>query len=172
MDSCCFDEDVACVAIPSLSGSALTWLTPAQCVWDDTEFSQNEIELKSKTALRTIMEQHMSTARTFFTQILELPNAGIHELLGDLALMQAENSYNSKRIHRIYERIESCRRPHSKTIAYASYPRDRHRLTILIDLHSKLAHSSFFGAYIAKKINGSRIRIASGPDQSCDLSMP
>jgi hypothetical protein len=119
MNSCRFDEKVACVAIPSLSESALTWITPAQCVWDDNEFSQNQIKLESKTALRPIVEQHMPAAKTFFTHILRLPNAGIHELLADLALMQATDRYDSKRVHRIYERIESCRRTFSQTITYA-----------------------------------------------------
>jgi hypothetical protein len=123
MKSCRFDGKPACVAIPSLSESAVTWITPVQCVWDDEEFLQNKIKLESKTALRSIVEQHMPAAKTFFTHILRLPNAGIHELLADLALMQATNRYDSKRVHRIYERIESCRRTYSKTITYASNSR-------------------------------------------------
>jgi hypothetical protein len=123
VDSCGFDKEVACVAIPSLSGSALTWKTPAQCVWDDNEFSQNNIKLESKIAIRPIVEQYMPAAKTFFTHILKLPNAGIHELLADLALMQSKNRCEPKRVHRIYERIESCRRTYSQTIMYASHYR-------------------------------------------------
>jgi hypothetical protein len=120
MESCQFDEKVACVAIPSRSKSALTWKTPAQCVWDDKEFSQNKIELKSKIALRPIVEQQMPAAKTFFTHVLKLPNAGIHELLADLALMQAKSCNDSKRIYQIYKRIESCRRTYSQPIMQVS----------------------------------------------------
>jgi hypothetical protein len=124
-----FDEEVACIAIPSRSGSALSWKTPAQCVWDDAEFSQNNIQLESKIALRPIVEQHMPAARTFFTQILRLPNAGINELLADLALMQATSSHNSRRVDRIYERIESCRRTYPRKIRYVYMHSGWHKLT-------------------------------------------
>jgi hypothetical protein len=39
-------------------------------------------------------------------------------------------------------------------------------------MHSKLAHSSFFEAYITEGISGSHLKTASGPDQSCVLDMP
>jgi hypothetical protein len=173
MISCCFDEDVACVAIPSPSEPSLNWKTPAQCVWDDAEFSQNGIELKSKIALRPIVKQHMLAAEAFFTKILKLPNAGIEELLADLALMQGTSSRrNSKRIHRLHERIESCRRTYSRRIKYAFNSGVEHRLTKFIDMHSKLAHSSFSKTMRTKEINGSHSKTVSGPDQSFDLNIP
>lgn len=81
------DHRTACIAVPSLSGSGLEWKTPAQCVWDDGEFLRNELELESKTVIRRTVEQHAPTAQAFFTVVLKLKNAGIEELLADLALM-------------------------------------------------------------------------------------
>jgi hypothetical protein len=112
------NDKFACIAMPSLSGSALEWKTPAQCVWDDAEFSQNKLELESMTAVRHTVEQHMSTAKPFFIDVLKLQNAGISELLADLALMQKEKRDDPNRVHRLYERIESCRRSSSDRILY------------------------------------------------------
>lgn len=117
------DNKTACIAVPSLSGSALEWKTPAQCVWDDKEFSQNELELESKTAIRRTVDKHAPTAKTFFTNVLKLPNAGINELLADLTLMQKEKRDDPKRVYRLYERIESCCRCWPKTIKHVSTPR-------------------------------------------------
>jgi hypothetical protein len=60
----------------------------------------------------------MPTVQLFFTRILKLSDAGIHELLADLVLMQADERDDPKRVYRIYERIESCRRTCSTTIMY------------------------------------------------------
>jgi hypothetical protein len=117
------DDKIACIAVPSSSGSALEWKTPAQCVWDDDEFSQNELELESKTPIRRTVEQHAPTAKAFFTDVLKVPNAGIDELLADLALMQKKKRDDPKRVHRLYERIESCRRRWPKTITHVFTPR-------------------------------------------------
>ncbi|OKL55903.1 hypothetical protein UA08_08808 [Talaromyces atroroseus] len=114
------DDQTACIAIPSLLGSAIEWKTPAQCVWGDEEFSHNEIELESKTAIRRTVEQHTPAAKAFFTDILKLPNAGICELLADLALMQEEKRDNPKRVNQLYERIQSGRRPWSNAIRHVS----------------------------------------------------
>ncbi|KAF1960437.1 putative heterokaryon incompatibility protein [Byssothecium circinans] len=113
------NDQTACIAVPSLSGSTLEWKTPAQCVWDDEEFSQNELKLESKTAIRRTVEQHAPTAKAFFTDVLKLPNAGINELLADLALMQKRNPDDPKRVYRLYERIQSCRRSWPTTITKA-----------------------------------------------------
>lgn len=117
------DDRTACIALPPLSGSALEWKTPAQCVWDDDEFSQNKLELESKTAIRRTVEQHAPTAKAFFTDVLQLPNAGIDELLADLALMQSKKRDDPKRVYRLYERIESHRRSWPKPITHVSTPR-------------------------------------------------
>ncbi|KAF2262892.1 hypothetical protein CC78DRAFT_605161 [Lojkania enalia] len=69
-------DQTACIAVPSTSGSGLEWKTRAQCVWDDDEFSQNELKLESKSAIRRTIEQHAPIAKAFFTDILNLPNAG------------------------------------------------------------------------------------------------
>lgn len=92
-------------------------------MWDDEEFSQNGLELESKTAIRRTIEQHASAAKAFFTDILKLPNAGIHELLADLALMQKKKRDDPKRVHRLYERIENCRRRWPDTIMHVSTPK-------------------------------------------------
>jgi hypothetical protein len=63
MISCHFDVKFACVAIQSRSESALTWKTPARCVWDDNEFSRNEIKLESKITLRTIVGLHNTNSK-------------------------------------------------------------------------------------------------------------
>ena len=115
-----FDDKTPCIAVPSSSGSALEWKTPAQCVWGDDEFSQNELELESKTANRCVVEQHAPGAKGFFKDVLKLPNAGINELLADLTLMQKEKRDDPKRVHRLYERIVSCRRGWSRTIMHVS----------------------------------------------------
>jgi hypothetical protein len=117
------NDKTPCIAIPSSSGSALEWKTPDQCVWCDDEFSQNELELESKTAIRRTVEQHAPTAKAFFTDVLKLPNAGIDELLADLALMQKKKRDDPKRVHRLYERIESCRRIWPKKIKHVSMRR-------------------------------------------------
>jgi hypothetical protein len=107
-----------CIALPSSSGSTLEWKTPAQCVWGDDEFSQNGLELESKSAIRRIVEQHVPRTKAFFTEVIQLPDAGIDELLGDLALMQKNKRDDSKRVYRLYERIESCRRSWPDKIKY------------------------------------------------------
>lgn len=83
---------------------------PSECVWDDSEFSQNELQLQSKIAMQQIIEQHAPAAASFFTAIIKLPNAGIDELLGDLKLLQRDGSDDSATVFRLYERIEVCRR--------------------------------------------------------------
>lgn len=57
-------------------------------MWDDGEFSQNQLELECKNAVRHRVEQYAPTAKPFFTDVLKLQNADIHELLAELALMQ------------------------------------------------------------------------------------
>lgn len=104
------DNKTACIAVPSLSGPVLEWKTPAECVWDDDEFTKNELELESKTVIRRTVEQHAPTVKAFFTNVLRLPNAGIDELLADLALMQEKKRDDPERVYRLYERIDSCRR--------------------------------------------------------------
>jgi hypothetical protein len=111
-------DQTACIAVPSLRGSALEWKTPAQCVWDDQEFSQNGLELESRTVIRRTVEQHAPLAKAFFTDVLKLPNAGIHELLADLTLMQQKKRDDPERVYRLYERIESCRRRWPNIIKY------------------------------------------------------
>lgn len=113
------NDNVACIALP-LSGSVLQWITPAQCVWDDDEFSQNGLELESKTAIRRVVEHHAPTAKAFFINLLKLPNAGIDEMLADLALMQQQKRNDPTRVHRLYERIESYRRSYQGDIMHAS----------------------------------------------------
>ncbi|OBT52528.1 hypothetical protein VE04_07127, partial [Pseudogymnoascus sp. 24MN13] len=97
------------IAIPSESGS-LEWKMPSECVWDDSEFSQNELQLRSKIAMEQIIKQHAPAAASFFTAIIKLPNAGIDELLSDLRLLQQDGSDDSATVFRLYERIEVYRR--------------------------------------------------------------
>ncbi|EFZ02032.1 hypothetical protein MAA_01614 [Metarhizium robertsii ARSEF 23] len=123
-DTFSVDDKTACIAVPS-SGSALEWKTPAQCVWDDDEFSQNGLELESKMSIRSTIENHAPTAKAFFTKLLKLPNAGIRELLADLALMQETKRDAPKRVYRLYERVESCRRSWPERIRHVSTPRMR-----------------------------------------------
>lgn len=117
------DDRTAYIAVPSSSGSTLEWKTRAQCVWDDDEFSQNGLKLESKTAIRSIVERHLPIAKAFFIELLKLPNAGTHELLADLALMQKKKLDDSKRVYRLYERISSWRRAYPNMIKYVSIPR-------------------------------------------------
>jgi hypothetical protein len=114
------DDRTACIAIPSLTGSALEWKSPAQCVWDDKEFSENGLKLESKTVIRRIVERHAPTAKAFFTDILKLPNAHIQEMLVDLVIMEKEKRDDPKRVQLLYERIESCRRRWPNTIRHVS----------------------------------------------------
>jgi hypothetical protein len=111
-------NDTPCIAVLSSSGSAFEWKTPAQCVWDDDEFSQNGLVLESKTAIRHTIEQYAPTAKAFFTHNLNLRNAGIDELLADLALMQKNKRDEPKRVYRLYERIESYRRSWPRLIRH------------------------------------------------------
>ncbi|KUL87498.1 hypothetical protein ZTR_04598 [Talaromyces verruculosus] len=118
-DSFSVNDHTVCIAVPSLAGSALEWKTPTQCVWDDEEFSENGLELESKTAIRHTIEQHAPAAKAFFVVVLKLPNAGVNELLADLALMQKEDRDDPERVHQLYERIASCRRRWPHTIRHA-----------------------------------------------------
>jgi len=95
---------------------------PTQCVRDDKEFSQSRLELKSRTAIRRIIERHAPAAKGFFTDILQLSNAGVKELLADLALMQEKKSSNQDRAYRLYERIQSYRYTCETIIKYVSMP--------------------------------------------------
>lgn len=115
----------AYIAIPPLNGVALEWRKPSQCVWDMDEFKQNGLELATKTSIRDTIRKHASTATAFFTEILELPNAGIDELLADLALMQKGQIDDPKRIYRLYERIQSHRRKEASKIKYLFQPQAR-----------------------------------------------
>ncbi|KAH7305596.1 putative heterokaryon incompatibility protein [Stachybotrys elegans] len=107
------------IAVPSSSGSALEWKRPSQCVWDDEEFSKNGLKLESKSTIRWAVERHAPTTKAFFTKFLQLPDAGIIELLADLELMQKMNRDEPKRVHLLYERVESCHRRHTRTIENA-----------------------------------------------------
>ena len=93
-----------------LSGSSLNWKTPSECVWDDREFLQNGLQIRSKKAMRHVVEQRYPTAKAFFTDILKLSDAGISELLRDLELMQENDSDEPSRVNLLYERIETFRR--------------------------------------------------------------
>ncbi|PVH94635.1 putative heterokaryon incompatibility protein [Periconia macrospinosa] len=108
------------IAVPSEANSALEWKTRAECVWDDVEFSQNGLKMESKCAIRHIIEQNAPAARGFFTQLLKLPDAGVDELLDDLALMQEQNRDEPSRVYMLYERIESYRRRYPKKIKCVS----------------------------------------------------
>ena len=106
------------IAIPSESGS-LQWKTPSECIWDDSEFSQNGLQLQSKIAMRQITEQHDISVAMFFTSVVGLQNAGISELLDDLALMQQDGSDDTATVFRLYERIEVYRRSSTDQIKCA-----------------------------------------------------
>ena len=95
-------------------------MTPAQCVWDDSEFSQNGLQLESRTAIRRSIEEHAPASMRFFTDVLKLRNAGLDELLADLLLMQEQNRDEPERVYRFYERIESYHRSQPRVIKYAS----------------------------------------------------
>ncbi|KAK8912646.1 hypothetical protein VCV18_012325 [Metarhizium anisopliae] len=112
------NENTRCIALPASSGSALEWKTPAQCVWDDDEFSQNGLELVSKTAVRSIIEHYAPTTKEFFTNILRLPNAGIYELLEDLALMQEAEHDIPEQVYQLYERVQTYRRSCPEAIVH------------------------------------------------------
>ncbi|USP80364.1 uncharacterized protein yc1106_07638 [Curvularia clavata] len=114
--TCDFDDRDACIAVPSMRESNLEWKMPAECVWGDREFSENELQLESKTALRSIVRENIPDAEDFFTRILMLPNAGINELLTDLVFMQTENRDDSKRVYQLYERIQYYCRSHEEII--------------------------------------------------------
>lgn len=86
------------------------------CVWDDSEFSQNELQLRSKIAMQKIIMQHAPAATSFFTSVIKLPNVGIDELLGDLRLLQQDGSDDSATVFRLYERIEVYRRSSAEKI--------------------------------------------------------
>jgi hypothetical protein len=107
--SCNIDRSSCCIAVPSASGS-LEWKMPSQCVWNDQQFSQNELQLRSKVAMRRIIEQLAPSTVSFFTSILKLPDAGIVELLDDLKLLQRDGSDDYTTVFRLYERIETHRR--------------------------------------------------------------
>lgn len=113
-------DETPCIAVPPSSGSILDWKTPAQCVWDDNEFRLNELELESKTSVRSTIENHAPATKAFFTEVLKLPNAGIDELLGDLALMEETKRDNPKRVYRLYERLNSCHRVWPENITHVS----------------------------------------------------
>jgi hypothetical protein len=127
-----------CIAIPSRSESILEWTSPTRCVWDNKEFSENGLRLESKVALRIIVEHHMPTAKKFFTQSLDLEDAGIHELLADLILMQAAKRDDPNRVYRIYERISTHRNSSRKTIRHVFLIHERDlQLTTLVEERSK-----------------------------------
>jgi hypothetical protein len=112
--------ETPCIAVPSSSGSSVEWKSRSQCVWGDDEFSQNEIKLESRYAIRHIVERHAPETRRFFTDFLRLSDAGVTELLADLALMQKGNREDPKRVYRLYERIESYRRSALHLIKHVS----------------------------------------------------
>ena len=89
---------------------------PAECVWGTREFAKIELQLESKTALRSVVRKKIPEAEAFFTRILKLPNAGINELLADLVLMQTENRDDPKRVYQLYERIQYYCRSHEEII--------------------------------------------------------
>ncbi|KAF2187468.1 hypothetical protein K469DRAFT_772048 [Zopfia rhizophila CBS 207.26] len=105
-NSCNVNNSSYCIAVPSPSGD-LEWRKPSQCVWDDAEFVENGLELKSKVAIRRIIERDAPSASLFFTNILKLPNAGINELLEELKVLQEDGSDNTMTIFRLYERIQT-----------------------------------------------------------------
>lgn len=140
----CISHKTACIAMPSLSGCSLEWKTPSQCVWDDAEFSQNGLELNSKTAIRRTVEQYAPMAKAFFTDFLKLRNAGINELLADLVLMQKDKRDDPKTVHRLYERIESHRRSSPRTIMHVTTPRTPYLADFIIEKLLRSTPSSFF----------------------------
>ncbi|KAF2008954.1 putative heterokaryon incompatibility protein [Aaosphaeria arxii CBS 175.79] len=121
------DDKYPCIAIPSPSGTKFEWKSPSQCVWDDEEFSQNELILESKIAIHHIIEQYAPTAVPFFTKVLEIPNAGVAELLADLKLMQEQKRDEPKRVYLLYERISNYRRGFAGMIKYIQKVQTRSR---------------------------------------------
>lgn len=83
----------------SLVGSALKWKTPTQYVWDNKTFSENGLELESKTTIHHIIQQHALAEKAFFIIILNLLKARVNKLLADLALMQKEDHNNPEQVH-------------------------------------------------------------------------
>lgn len=114
------DGETAFIAVPALSRPGLQWKSTAQCVWDDDEFTQNGLELESRIPIRSIMERHAPMAKAFFTEVLKLPDAGLGELLDDLALMQETTRDIPKRVYLLYERVDSFRRHQPKQIKHVA----------------------------------------------------
>ncbi|KAF2176591.1 hypothetical protein K469DRAFT_698364 [Zopfia rhizophila CBS 207.26] len=95
------------------------WKRPSECVWDDSEFTQNGLHLQSKTAIRRRLLSYVPRIEVFLTRILNLPNAGVRELLLDLEKLQREGSEDAATIFRIYERISGYCRSNSNDIRAA-----------------------------------------------------
>ena len=108
-NSLSIDSSSCCIAVPSTSGK-LQWKTPSECVWRDTEFSENGLQLRSKLAVQPLIDLHAPDTSPFFTNILKLPDAGIDELLGDLKMLQQESSDDVMLVFLFYERIQTHRR--------------------------------------------------------------
>jgi hypothetical protein len=109
------DDLSHCIMVPSANG-VLEWRTPRECVWEDTEFSENGLQLRSKLAMEPLVERHAPEIRQFFTNILKLPDAGIDELLEDLQMLWLENSDDVMLVFRLYERIQTRRRIQSASV--------------------------------------------------------
>lgn len=138
---CTIATNSYCIAVPSSSGSALDWKSPSECVWDDQEFSQNGLQIRSKIAIRHIVEQHTPTTKAFFTDILKLSDAGICELLRDLELMQEHDCDEPARVYRLYERIQSFHRGSSKMIrSVQSRVQSRKIANLATEKHSTINH--------------------------------
>jgi hypothetical protein len=75
--------------------------------------------------MRRVIEAHSPLTSLFFTNLLELPDAGINELLEDLKILQREKSNDSRTVFRLYERIETHRRNSAAKIMYVSRPYQR-----------------------------------------------
>jgi hypothetical protein len=110
-----FGDGSTSVAIP-LSESRVEWKSRSQCVWNDDAFSQIGLHLETKTAIQNVVEKYAPKLAVFFTDDLELPDAGICEMLDDLKLMQEQKRTDIERVHRLYRGIQSFSRNHSQEI--------------------------------------------------------
>jgi hypothetical protein len=129
---------------------------PSQCVWRDTEFSENGLQLRSKLAMQPLIEYHAPDTSPFFTEILKLPDAGIHELLEDLKILQQESSDDVMLVFRLYERIQTHRRngAASDKIRYARIDKVDESTQKMAETLSTTILWSLFGTTMATQFIG------------------
>jgi len=96
---------------------SFSWKKPSDCVWSNEAFRKTTLKLKSKAALSADYNKNLVY---FFTNVLEIRDAGLEEFIADLQLLRTNESTDEATVQILYKLIQSSASDNENLVRYAA----------------------------------------------------